>query len=410
MGEDAGEIMNSTVLRDAGDSLLSANESTVTYQLPFCRTLLARLISQPENTSLTSWSNALDSDVKVQWMWVLLPMISSVGIAGNVLNLLVLTKKRISSPMRKLERSANLGLTSLAVSDLLFSLMVLPHPFVDRTQQIVLSNLRFGLYYKVYGVPAINTLLMTSTWLIVMLAVDRYIVLFYPLKAKCILGLRRTKFIIFFIFLAAGACSIPFVLHLTVQKCEGFIDERIFYEIWPRWDTSKRIVQAQGIYMRWIWPSIAVFIPQSILCFCNYRLVQGLKRAPINRKNSCPGQTIKEANNRITLTLVVIVFMALVLVTPAEVLKLTNPYARWGKIGHYVASVANLLQAVNFAFNFILYVAIDNNFRLICRNLLLGSCLGNKSLVAESEVIVLNQSSTSNRNNRLTISPDILYG
>jgi len=96
--------------------------------------------------------------------------------------------------MGKLERSANLGLTALALSDIMFCIAVFPHVFI-RQDSDNLTPLRqaLTLYYKVYGISCINLFLMTSTWLIVALAVERYIVLYYPLKAKGLLSPKRTK-------------------------------------------------------------------------------------------------------------------------------------------------------------------------------------------------------------------------
>lgn len=53
------------------------------------------------------------------------PTICSFGIVGNLLNLLVLTRKRLQCSMDRMEKSAHVGLVSLAVSDLMFCLFYL---------------------------------------------------------------------------------------------------------------------------------------------------------------------------------------------------------------------------------------------------------------------------------------------
>jgi hypothetical protein len=50
------------------------------------------------------------------------PTICSFGTVGNLLNLLVLTRKRLQCSMDRMEKSAHVGLVSLAVSDLMFCL------------------------------------------------------------------------------------------------------------------------------------------------------------------------------------------------------------------------------------------------------------------------------------------------
>ena len=55
--------------------------------------------------------------------------------------------------------------------------------------------------------------------------------------------------------------------------------------------------------------------------------------------------------------------MLLFLVSPSEILRYINPYKSWGDTGHVVASITNVLQAINFAFNFILYCVVSATFR-----------------------------------------------
>ena len=51
---------------------------------------------------------------------VIAPAICLFGIAGNVLNLVVLTRKRLQCSMEHMEVSAHMGLVALALSDLCF--------------------------------------------------------------------------------------------------------------------------------------------------------------------------------------------------------------------------------------------------------------------------------------------------
>lgn len=53
------------------------------------------------------------------------PSICAFGIVGNLLNLIVLTRKRLQCSMDRMEKSAHVGLVALAVSDLLFCLVYL---------------------------------------------------------------------------------------------------------------------------------------------------------------------------------------------------------------------------------------------------------------------------------------------
>ncbi|KAK2139584.1 hypothetical protein LSH36_1709g00000 [Paralvinella palmiformis] len=392
-------------------SLFDVMHDSELWHLPICQSHLESIrwpLSGPFNDTERGGNNAtalppLDpanslsqvapaSRRGIQWIQILLPVICSVGISGNVLNLIVLTRKRFCAPMGKLERSANLGLTALALSDMMFCVAVLPNVFLTEENREVAAAPPRGrhllmLYYRIYGISCINLFLMTSTWLIVALAIERYIVLYYPLKAKWLLSLKRTKVILVLIHVISALLTLPYFLHLRVTRCVG-LDGLARHEILPRWRAPHSLGGlASNIYILHIWPVVAVFLPLLVLFICNIRLVQGLRNVPTTRRLKCPGQKIRDVNTRITLTLIIIVATALILVTPSEILKVINPYKRWGSWGAVVASIANLLQSVNFAFNFVLYCAIDRNFRQICRNVVLGYCRPRSAIPGETEVI-----------------------
>lgn len=125
------------------------------------------------NESLSNVSSVNDSDVDKQWakvflegcrFWipsVLLPLVVTVGIMGNVVTVIVMTRKRMKS-------STNTYLTALAVSDLLFLIfnMILSfehQPAIRQSQYVTYWHLHkwtiwlvdatgetFLYYYSIY--------------------------------------------------------------------------------------------------------------------------------------------------------------------------------------------------------------------------------------------------------------------
>lgn len=374
--------------------MLSWSEVAVNESIPWipiCVKHIDELFAPTKNSSTTgNYTNP-----GILCINIILPIICFFGISGNTLNLVVLTKKRMNNPLRRLEKAASVGLTALALSDLLFCACVFPYPFFLSEDETMPTDNLFVVYYRLYGISMINLFLMTSTWLIVELALERYIVLYYPLRAKCVLGIRRTKAVIVCVFGVSFIATLPYFLQLQVSVCQGF-DSKYYYELEARWESPSPQRNLITLYQRWVWPFIAVFIPLTLLLFCNVRLIQGLRRVPTCRKKlRSPSQPVSAANNRITLTLIIIVFMAIMLVTPSEILKLLNPYELWGVPGHIAANVANLLQTVNFAVNFILYCTLDVHFRRICKHIVLGRCARSRHLPVESDFLVLHLNNTS---------------
>ncbi len=156
----------------------------------------------------------------------------------------------------------------------------------------------------------------------------------------------------------------------------------------------------QGIafYNKWIWPIIANFIPILILAVCNTRLVWELKKATNARKRTARGQTVRDTSRNINLTLIIIVLMLLFLVSPCEIIRYINPYKTWGEDGHIVAAVANILQAINFAFNFILYCILSAAFRQTVRAMF-TCCYSDKTERIELESMLTSEQPNTDKTN-----------
>lgn len=319
-------------------------------KLPECRSY---------NRSLRLAANTTGSHDVLDWFQLVLPVISGWGIVGNLLNIAVLTRQRLLSRMDRLEKSATFGLTALAISDLLFCLTVFPHCVIQHHGQS--SRSLYKLYYRLYGIGAINTFLMTSTWLVVYMAVSRLIVVVFPFQARNFLSTRRALLVILLIYLTSGLMTLPFMLHLKVIPCRpASQDSPVLYEFRNRF--SKPVTKSLRFYINWVWPVVADYIPLCGLFVVNVCLILELRSAATRRRH-CRGHVRSSGGHRLTLTLVIIVLMLLLLVTPSEVLRLLNPYKLWSKQAHTIVSVTNILQALNFAFNFVLYCVVSASFR-----------------------------------------------
>jgi len=71
------------------------------------------------------------------------PAICVFGIIGNLLNLVVLTRKRLQCSMDRMEKSAHVGLVALAVSDMMFCIfyfctLIVPLKVVSTTRSTYL--------------------------------------------------------------------------------------------------------------------------------------------------------------------------------------------------------------------------------------------------------------------------------
>lgn len=295
------------------------------------------------------------------WFEHILLLVCCIGIVGNVLNFFVLTRRRFRTALNNLECSANYGLVALAISDLCYCTVVLPHAifpgfanFIKNSQNVVI------VLYKIYGIGLINLFQMTSTWIIVIIAINRWIVVKYPIKAKRMIDKKVTIYSILIVCVACLVMCLPYFLKSAIR----WTPNGHSYIIYNPWSDS--MVKYLRIYLRWIWPVLASFIPLFILVWSNINLVIQIRKA-MRQDSFNVGRRLshhKAAESKVTVTLIAIVVMYLIFAIPAEIIRYVNPYAHWGpQVGVLVAKSLNLLQAVNFAFNFLLYCAVNITFR-----------------------------------------------
>ena len=135
---------------------------------------------------------------------------------------------------------------------------------------------------------------------------------------------------------------------------------------------------ALQVYM-WMYFIFGILLPLIVLAYCNIYLVRTLKKAMnmrktlVQSKNDKSSQTSK---NIVTLTLSIIVVLFIFLVGPAEILTFWKSYIQ-KEYGFLVViqysmavAVCNMLQAINFSINFVLYFVINVHFRKVVKDVL----------------------------------------
>jgi len=126
-------------------------------------------------------------------------VLSSVALFTVALNLLVIIS---ISHFRQLHTPTNLLLLSLSVSDLLVGLLVMP----VETVRITDSCWRLGPYVCSLATLVSFVLTSASVGNVVLISVDRYVAICYPLRYHALVTQRRTK-------LCVGLCWCSSVLY-----------------------------------------------------------------------------------------------------------------------------------------------------------------------------------------------------
>lgn len=298
---------------------------------------------------------------------ITVPLIGLLGVVGNLLNLTILTWRSWRRDDDSLEKVALVGLIALAASDMCFCLTILPS-FCYWGPQSLYSSKSFGLYYRLYGEYVQNVFMKTSTWLTMIVATARYIVICHPLRARMCFGLLPTRIAILFTFVFWLLFLSP--LLWTFTYLEYRIGNTTMYIMDLGTFSNDLTLKMTFTYM---WAILGYFVPVVILAFCNVCLILALRESRILRESVVVSRSYAnthKCNRRITITLIALVMMFMILISPSEILHFCNsinkdqfPALELGIL------FTNVLQAINFAFHFVLYCVVNVSFRRTLYNL-----------------------------------------
>ena len=347
---------NHSTVYHVSNNGLQSNVTTTVYLMP-------GVDHSNVTTSDDSGQAYLTRDIEHFLYSKVLIAICALGILGNVLNVLVLTRKRLQKTMDRMEKSVHAGLIALAASDMVFCLLLLPHAWIEKPKGFYFLSRGFALFYKAYSDGVINIFIMSSTWLTVIMATSRYLAICHPLRAREIIGMTFAKASVAVVFLLCIIFNLPKFWREEINhiECEeGYVvyfRDKGFLQRYPVFDR---------IYL-WVYFSVGILIPIIVLAFCNLHLIKALKHSSEMRQRYNPTTVHVEGAHRFTLTLVVIVVMYILLVTPAEMVNFVKDIAindtSLTDTHNLIVAIANILQAINFAFNYVLYCIVNVHFR-----------------------------------------------
>lgn len=260
----------------------------------------------------------------------LVPVVCAFGLFGNALTLLVLGCEPVrraasaisiggghiasgsgrhrrsggggripSSTSGSADRTVNVWLKALAVSDFLLCACLLPHSIIG-SESLAYDNLTFELVYRTYGGAAINNFMLTSTWLIVSMSVGRYLAVCHPLGIGRLGRVRAPGVpksaacrIAAVVFVACCLLNIPrfFEHRIDVIRCPEDIGTTAAtaINVPPEVATQPRVMYMQvpldgltgtsgrTVYA-WTHFLVGVVVPLVTVTFCNVRLVNTLRR------------------------------------------------------------------------------------------------------------------------------------
>lgn len=299
---------------------------------------------------------------------VLTPMICLTGIIFNMINLFIFTRN-----IFQMKDSFLVCLVSLAFADLMTLIFALPgglircFPQSDTTIQYVMN------IYEVYiFLPITNMFGTSSVWITLGVATERYIQVGHPHVAKVLCDKTHAIFAIVITFVLAIIFNFPI-----------FFSRRVTYEGIQTTDFGK----GSG-YLDYLWTRmfIAKIIPVMCVAFVNSLLIQSVW-VQKSRSQSLVFPAAKrvrrqQSQNKITAMLLSItgVFIVCNILEPFAHLQICpHVFGLCASVDgtcDIVSVIANNLESIAFASNFVSYCIFNNQFvqvlqgRICCKNIL----------------------------------------
>ncbi|XP_046549730.1 FMRFamide receptor-like [Haliotis rubra] len=280
---------------------------------------------------------------------IIYPILCIIGITGNVLALIVLSHRDMAT-------STNVYLSALAVSDtiklfndlLYFVMVVLFLNDAELSEKMKITLYPFAHYI-------FNMAVCITAWLTVSVALERYISVCHPSRAKQLCTISRARLVCAIVFIIMILLSLP---SLFRYKVETFHDDKNNITCSAIIPTDLGNNEAFMVPYTWIQNALRAIIPLFVLIYLNARIINELRKERVKGKRL-------SSRNRITLMLIIIILVFVICITPDAVMStfFGKGYVEEGNLVKGIREITDSLLAVNSAFNFVLYCALSIVFR-----------------------------------------------
>ena len=338
-------------------------ESTDSWNLS-----LMEALCSPANDSNASWCPTTESfymdDSEADQLFeevvrvvipVIFGLIAFLGFVGNILVIIVVASNK------QMQNTTNVLIINLAVADLVFIVVCVPFTAV----RFVVSNWPFGtIFCKLYQY-VIHVTAYASVYTLVLMSLDRYLAVVYPIKSMTWRVVRNAYLAIGASWLIICLCNAPILQQYEIVSFgdEYFCENPKFVE-----------VSYYGKLFYGCFFAFAFLIPLSIVSVLYTIMIKRLLHRGVGRGTKS-AETMR-AKRRVTRMVVVVVLIFAICWLPVQLIFVIQSFGVYPETIPYISIklASNCLAYMNSCVNPILYAFLSDNFRKSFRRLL--GCFG----------------------------------
>ncbi|XP_064596780.1 FMRFamide receptor-like [Liolophura sinensis] len=292
---------------------------------------------------------------------IFVPIVVTVGILGNICNIVVLSHPRMTS-------STNVYLTILAACDMLYLVFSLTLGFVFCSYRDMPES---SFQYIPYGRVLSDIFGNTAVWLTVAFTIERYIGVCHPMKGKIWCTVTRARWIVLHTFLICLTITFPEFFEMEIAEVRD-VSANTTYYICRGTELSESHSYQIGYY--WFYVTFFTLLPLLLLAIFNSFLIKSVWEAirirrELQNSSSRRDNRTHQEQHRITIMLITVVIMFMLSQLPWTILLLYKAFLSANDIpansdGLRIAgNITNLLGQVNASCNFLLYSYFSTRFR-----------------------------------------------
>lgn len=286
---------------------------------------------------------------------VLLNLVGVLGILGNVISMIILSRPQMRSSINYLLTGLARCDTMLIISSMLLFGIPSIYPYTGHF---------FGYYNYVYPFisPAMFPIGMiaqtASIYMTFTVTLERYVAVCHPLRARALCTYGRAK--IYFIVCVCFSLAYNMPRFWEVRQVSYTLPKtnQLLHCVRP---SSLRLNQTYiNVYIHWCYLIVNYIIPFLTLAILNCLIYRQVKRA--NRERQRLSRSEKREIGLATMLLCVVVVFFMLNFLPL-VLNISEAFYSW--VDHKVTKVSNLLITINSSVNFLIYIIFGEKFKRI---------------------------------------------